>query len=81
MLVSPHNEHRIALTRLYSLALLEANGQWDPRLQMTANALIAVGIAVFLGILLSHIFGSRRASGIHRPPLRTPPKRRNAHHA
>ena len=62
--VAPHNEHRVALTRLYSLALLEANGQWDPRLQMTVNALIAAAIAVFLGVLLSRIFGSRRENVI-----------------
>src|SRR6266545_2639455 len=27
---APHNEHRIFFTRLLSLGLLWANGQWDP---------------------------------------------------
>lgn len=48
-LVAPHNEHRIVLTRLLDLFLLEANGQWDPRLQLLAGALVlaaAVGTLV-----------------------------------
>jgi hypothetical protein len=59
-LFAPHNEHRVAITRLYSLALLEANGQWDPRLQMAVNALLAACVAVFLAVVLSRIFGRRR---------------------
>lgn len=35
---APHNEHRIFFTRVLSMGLLRLNGQWDPRLQMVANA-------------------------------------------
>lgn len=35
-----HNEHRIFFTRLLALDLLQANGQWDPRLQQVINALL-----------------------------------------
>lgn len=48
-LLLPHNEHRIFLTRLVTLALLAVNGQWDNQVEMAANAvfcgLSAVGIA------------------------------------
>lgn len=46
-LIVPHNEHRILITRLWSLLLLELNGYWDPILQMVANALLS-GLAVAL---------------------------------
>jgi hypothetical protein len=39
-LVAPHNEHRIILTRLFSLALLSFNGNWDPKLEMVAQAIL-----------------------------------------
>ena len=48
-LISPHNEHRILVTRLWSLLLLELEGYWDPILQMVANTLI-LGAAVALFI-------------------------------
>ncbi len=35
---SPHNEHRILITRLLALGLLEFSGQWDTILQMCVNA-------------------------------------------
>ena len=35
-----HNEHRVLFTRLLALGLLEANGQWDPRLETVVNAAI-----------------------------------------
>ncbi len=37
-LFTSHNEHRILLTRLFDLAMLEAAGVWTPRLQMAVNA-------------------------------------------
>ncbi|MBI3706007.1 MAG: hypothetical protein HY244_19620 [Rhizobiales bacterium] len=46
-LIVPHNEHRILITRLWSLLLLELNGYWDPILQMVANTLLA-GLTVAL---------------------------------
>ena len=45
-LVAPQNEHRILLTRLWSLMLLDLAGYWDPILQMLANTTIA-GAVVF----------------------------------
>lgn len=48
-LIAPHNEHRILVTRLWSLLLLDLGGYWDPILQMVANTLI-LGTAVALFI-------------------------------
>src|SRR6476646_8896215 len=55
-LIAPHNEHRILMTRLWSLLLLELEGYWDPILQMLANtlilgAVIAVLVAAFRPLL------------------------------
>lgn len=41
-LLAPHNEHRIAIQRLFGAGLLVANGQWDARLQMVVNAAVHV---------------------------------------
>jgi hypothetical protein len=44
-----HNEHRIALTRLFTFGLLELNDeQWDTRLEMVANACLHLAAAVLL---------------------------------
>ncbi len=43
----PHNEHRVALTRLIAYGLTYSNGQWDQRLEAVVNALFAGGIALF----------------------------------
>lgn len=47
----PHNEHRIALTRLVAMGLFAANDyQWDVRVQLVANAAIfsaAIGVLVY----------------------------------
>jgi len=51
-LFSAHNEHRILFTRLYGLALLLLNGQWDGRLQMVGNALIHSATLAGLGGLM-----------------------------
>ena len=45
-LIEPHNEHRILTTRLYALGLYVANGQWNPLLQMAANALVLAAVLV-----------------------------------
>jgi hypothetical protein len=50
-LIAAHNEHRILITRLWSLLLLELNGYWDPILQMVADTLI-LGAVVVLFIAL-----------------------------
>jgi hypothetical protein len=47
-LLSPHNEHRITLTRAFSLLLYGINGQWDPILEMVAQAVIHSIIITFL---------------------------------
>jgi len=47
-LVAPHNEHRILVTRLWLLLLLELEGYWDPILQMLANTLLLGGIIALL---------------------------------
>ncbi|THD73148.1 MAG: hypothetical protein E7813_03255 [Bradyrhizobium sp.] len=41
-----HVEHRIFTTRVVSLALIAANGIWDPILQMIVNAAIHVALGV-----------------------------------
>lgn len=47
-LFAPHNEHRILLTRIFSLGLLLLNGTWDPLLQMALNALLYASVSVFV---------------------------------
>jgi hypothetical protein len=56
-LFSGHNEHRILFTRLYDLALLLLNGQWDSQLQMVLNAMIHAGALAGLGCLLARLLG------------------------
>ncbi|QDM23020.1 hypothetical protein FIU28_19065 [Tardiphaga sp. vice154] len=46
-LFAAHNEHRIFLTRVLSLALFELDGGWDPILQMMVNAALHV-VAILL---------------------------------
>jgi hypothetical protein len=48
ILFSPHNEHRIALTRLFVLALFLINGQWDPLVSMLAQAVLHASILTLL---------------------------------
>jgi len=45
-LFEPHNEHRIVATKLLALGLYLANGQWDARLECTANAVMVATFAV-----------------------------------
>jgi len=45
-LCQAHNEHRVVVTELVSLALTLANGQWDQRLECTVNAAFAALLAV-----------------------------------
>jgi hypothetical protein len=48
-LFAPHNEHRIALTRLWSLVFFRLDGLWDNRTITTANTVLhalAVGVLV-----------------------------------
>jgi hypothetical protein len=63
-LLAPHNEHRIALTKLEGLLLLVANGQWDARLQMVVNAVIQAGAATALAAALWTLAGRRHLDAI-----------------
>ncbi|WP_414663857.1 hypothetical protein [Horticoccus sp. 23ND18S-11] len=45
-LFTPHNEHRVVLTKLQNLGLTVLNGQWDSRLEAATNALLHAAIAV-----------------------------------
>ena len=58
-LFEPVSEHRPAVLRLYVLALLKANGEWDVQLQ-------TVGTAALLGVLGCILFAFLRGS---LPPL------------
>ncbi len=58
-LFSPHNEHRIALTRLLVLGLFILNGQWDPLVSMVAQAAMHAGILAFLVASVRCGMGSR----------------------
>lgn len=60
-LFAPHNEHRIALTKLWALALVELNGQWDARIQMLFNGAMHSAIAVGLWAWLQPLIASRGA--------------------
>jgi len=53
---APHNEHRVFFARLFSFALLEANGQWDGRLQMVVNAFVYAFFSGVLFLLLARYF-------------------------
>lgn len=56
-LIAPHNEHRILLTRLLALGLLELNGRvWNPILEMRVNAALHVLSLTILLNFLSKTF-------------------------
>jgi hypothetical protein len=55
----PHNEHRLVTTKLYTLGLFVANGQWDCFLETTANAAVHT-----LCALLLLLFARRWLAGI-----------------
>ncbi|MFN5560412.1 MAG: hypothetical protein ACK5CF_06600, partial [Opitutaceae bacterium] len=60
-LFAPHNEHRIALTKLWALLLVGVNGQWDARIQMLFNGAVHSVIAVGLWAWLQPLLASRWA--------------------
>ena len=51
ILLVPHNEHRILMTRLLNLGMLGAFGGWLPQLQMVVNA--GLHVALISGLLLA----------------------------
>ena len=54
---TPHNEHRVVLTKLQNLALTVLNGQWDARLQAVTNAILHSALATALWLLAVALFG------------------------
>lgn len=63
-LAATHNEHCIFWSRMLDLLLLELNGQWDPRLQMAVNAMLAAAAAVVLALVLRRLCGTARLNRI-----------------
>ncbi|MBI5426149.1 MAG: hypothetical protein HZA32_18910 [Opitutae bacterium] len=57
-LIRPHNEHRVALTRLLGMAELAVNGQWDARLQCVVNAFLHAGLAIALWGFARRLLGA-----------------------
>ena len=45
-LFTPHNEHRVVMTKLQNLALTLAAGQWDARVEIAFNAALHSALAV-----------------------------------
>jgi hypothetical protein len=39
-LIAAHGEHRVLFARLFALTLIKLNGQWDPLVEMTVNAIL-----------------------------------------
>jgi hypothetical protein len=64
-LLGPHNEHRILLTRLVSLALFQANnGQWDNLVSAYANTAIYALVPLALYLILARGLGGRLQRGV-----------------
>jgi len=59
-LIAPHNEHRVLMTRLWSLLALALEGYWDSILQMLANTLL-LGAFVALLVVVFRPLLERRA--------------------
>lgn len=51
-ILMPHNEHRIATTKLYVLAVTAANGEWDNLVEATGGAVIHATFAAALLVLI-----------------------------
>lgn len=58
-LFHPHNSHRIFFTRVYDLALLLLNRQWDSQLQMVLNAVIHCATVAGFAWLMAGLMGRR----------------------
>jgi len=58
-LFAAHNEHRIFFTRIYALALLLLNGQWDGQLHMVLNAVIHCATLTGFGVLAARLLGAQ----------------------
>lgn len=58
-LFNPHNEHRVVITKLQTLALTVANGQWDSRLLAVFNAVLHSTIAASFWLMLRRWVAAR----------------------
>ncbi|MDO8539353.1 MAG: hypothetical protein Q7S40_02850 [Opitutaceae bacterium] len=58
-LFTAHNEHRVVFTKLETLALTLANGQWDSRVQAVVNAILHSAIAVGLWVVARRWIAAR----------------------
>lgn len=58
-LFTPHNEHRIVLSRILTLGLFWLNGQWDSRFALVVNAVGFALLAVAVAAALWKLFGRR----------------------
>ncbi|HEU5396298.1 MAG TPA: hypothetical protein VFV81_03965 [Verrucomicrobiae bacterium] len=63
-LFAPDSDHRIVVTHLFDIALIRLNGQWDPLLQMTVNAVIHAAFACGLAYTLWRFFDRQNAAWI-----------------
>jgi hypothetical protein len=54
-----HNEHRIVVTRLLALLLLELVGEWRPICQMIVNAALHAAFAGYLTAIAGKLLGPR----------------------
>lgn len=75
---TPHNEHRVVLTKLQNLALTVLNGQWDARLQAVTNAILHSALATALWLLAVRQFRPAAPSAAPHQQLLTVPNRRVA---
>ncbi len=57
-----HNEHRIALTKLLSLAQVGVNGQWDSRFQCVCNAAMHAGFVAITWLWMRRLATTEWAS-------------------
>jgi hypothetical protein len=53
-MIAPHNEHRIALTKLADLALFIVYGGWNPWAQLLLNAVLHAGTAAIVAAMFWH---------------------------
>jgi len=60
----PHNEHRIVFTRLTSFALAFWNRQWDPLLEISANAAIHAGFCAALILFAGRLVTGARFAAV-----------------
>lgn len=63
-LIAPHNEHRIAATRLFNGAIFLLIGGWRPIVVMYAQAFFISGLVAWLCVLLAKYAGSWRNFGL-----------------